>query len=189
MDFSPRLLERIRDRDPEAVRLFVRHFERPLWAYVVGMVRDAGLAEEICQDALMRAIQGLARLPPDRLATLALEPWLYRIALNLTRNTLRKRRWPIAVGDGRPTAETRTPDADVERREVAEAVWKALGELPVAVRGVVIWFYIEGYSYSEIADRLGKPVGTVKAQISRAAARLRRALDEHRPAVRGGNRA
>lgn len=157
-------------------------FQDRLYAFVLRMCGDARDAEEIVQDALVRAYRALVRYPPDRRRALALRAWLYRITLNLTRNRLRGRRRPmVPLEDGAgelPADPSARPAAMLERAEGSRRLARLVGALPDRYRAAVVLRHVEGLGYAEIAGVLGQPEGTVKANVHRGLALLRRALGE-----------
>lgn len=145
----------------------------------------AGDAEEVAQDALVRAYRAMATYGPERIRTLRLGPWLATITINLARN--RRRR----IGDRRPAAplepllqagyEPRASEASApleiaQRREAREQLADALLTLPAAMRDAIVLRHVDGMSISDVAAALGRPEGTVKAQVHRGLALLRARL-------------
>jgi RNA polymerase sigma-70 factor (ECF subfamily) len=135
-------------------------------------------AEEIAQEALVRAHGALHRYPATRVRSLHLRAWLVRITLNAGHSRLRARR-PVQpldedapVRDGAPGPEARAEEAEGNRR-----VALLLAELPERHRIPVALRHVEGLSYEEIAEALDMPVGTVKANVHRGLRTLREALD------------
>jgi RNA polymerase sigma-70 factor (ECF subfamily) len=158
-------------------------FQDRLYAFALRYCASARDAEEVTQDALVRAYRALASYPTERRRALALRPWLYRITLNVARNRLRGRRLRLvsldaldadradAPVDGAPRAPERLESAE-RRRTLARLV----AALPERYRAAVILRHVEGIGYVEIGAVLGQPVGTVKANVHRALALLRQAL-------------
>jgi RNA polymerase sigma-70 factor (ECF subfamily) len=167
------------DRSYEGV---VLAFQHRLYAFALRMCGDPRDAEEIVQDALVRAYRALARYPPDRRRALALRAWLYRITLNVTRNRLRGRRRPVVPLDtgavDTPADASARPAAVLERAERRRMLAKLVAELPQRYRAAVVLRHVEGLGYAEIAAALAQPEGTVKANVHRGLALLRRALGE-----------
>jgi RNA polymerase sigma factor (sigma-70 family) len=135
-------------------------------------------SQDVAQEAALQAFLGLAQLhEPDRFGA-----WLHAIAANLARMALRRRRLLSldALADGAPPtvlwAATPTPEEVHAAREVHDAIVAALGELSSVNREVAIGFYLEGYSYAELAELLGVPVSTVKGRLFKGRRQLRRAL-------------
>jgi RNA polymerase sigma-70 factor, ECF subfamily len=171
-----------------------RSFERVVVAYqgricgfalrLTGNPQDA---EEVAQDAFVRAYRALRKFEAERIAALALRPWLYQIALNAARNRARVRRHrtvPLIVGEEAeretrdgvpepPDGATEGPAEFAERAGVGAMLARLVAQLPERYRAAVILRHIEGLSYPEAAAVLGQPVGTVKANVHRGTKLLR----------------
>jgi RNA polymerase sigma-70 factor (ECF subfamily) len=164
----------------------VRTYQGRLFAFALRMTGDAQDAEEVTQDAFLRAYRALASYTPDRVRALLPRPWLYQITLNVARNQRRGRRLPIVSLDGSPTGEARDfpdheheqPDVTFERREHQDELARLVTALPARYRAAVILRHVEGLSYSELATVLAQPVGTVKSNVHRGIHLLRAALAE-----------
>jgi uncharacterized protein len=135
-------------------------------------------AQDVAQEAALQSFLGLAQLhEPERFGA-----WLHAIAANLARMALRRRRLLSldALTDGAPLAAlwsaVPTPEEVHAAREVHDAIVAALGELSSVNREVAIGFYLEGYSYAELAELLGVPVSTVKGRLFKGRRLLRQAL-------------
>lgn len=148
----------------------------------------AGDAEEVAQDALVRAYTALAGYDAARIRELNLRPWLATITINLARNRRRRiadRRPPVQldplVEAGRePATPARlSPAAVVERHERRRELAVALLGLPGPMREAVVLRYVDGLSVSETASALARPEGTIKAQVHRGLALLRSNLTPH----------
>jgi RNA polymerase sigma factor (sigma-70 family) len=137
------------------------------------------LAEDVAQEAAVAAFVGLARLAdPVRFGA-----WLHAIAANQARMALRRRHrvtlegLPLQVAAGLPRSESGpTPEDAWASRETHQAILAALQELPPATREAVIGFYLQGYSYQELAELLGIPISTVRGRLHYGRRRLRRTL-------------
>jgi RNA polymerase sigma-70 factor (ECF subfamily) len=144
-------------------------------------------AEEIAQDAFVRAYRALQRFQSERITALALRPWLYQIALNVARNRARFKRHrtvPLLVGEEAGTdarggvpepadSAAEGPADFAERAGTGEALARLVSGLPDRYRAAVILRHIEGLSYPEAAAVLAQPVGTVKANVHRGTKLLR----------------
>jgi RNA polymerase sigma-70 factor (ECF subfamily) len=147
---------------------------------LLGEPRDA---EEVAQDALVRAYRALAGYEPDRIVALRLRPWLASITVNLARNRRRRldeRRPPLqlepileAGGDSGWTDRHAGPHERAARRETIEDLATALLALAPGPRAAVILRHVDGLSVAETAAALDRPEGTVKAHVSRGLAQLR----------------
>lgn len=162
----------------------VLEFQDRLYAFALRLTGSRADAEEITQDAFVRAWRALAGYPAERRQALALRPWLYRITLNVTRNHRRRRRLRLEPLDGlhpEPPAEAAgRPSAVLERADRGRRLAGLVRDLPERFRVAVVLRHVEGLGYREIAAVTGQPVGTVKANVHRGLARLRRALEDGR---------
>jgi RNA polymerase sigma-70 factor (ECF subfamily) len=164
----------------------VRAYQDRLFAFGLRLTGSSRDAEEIAQDTFVRAYRALARYPADRVATLRVRAWLFQIAVNVARNRargskVRETSIDAPVDDG-PAFEPaddphRSPDAVVERDEARDALAGLLAALPERYRVAVVLRHVEELRYQEIAAVLGQPVGTVKSNVHRGVALLRRALE------------
>lgn len=143
-------------------------------------------AEDLTQEAFVRAYRALIGYPPERREALRLRGWLARITLNLARNRARARD-PVAVDidDVAEPLDERGigPASIVERRESAQRWRLLLARLPPNQRLAVELRHVEGLSYPEIAEALAKPAGTVKSDVHRGVKRLRRAYESEQARV------
>lgn len=164
--------------DPDAAfEELVRRHERLVYGLAWRILGDVQRAEEAAQDAFLRAHRALLRYPPERIAELRLAGWLARIALNVARNV--RRDTPSLGGhldaaDDLHAGPESDPLAAVERRDEAERWRRLLDGLPAPQRLPVELRHVHGLSYPEIAAALDRPLGTVKVQVHRGVARLRR---------------
>lgn len=169
------LAERARRRDPSAFEELYRQCHRRIYALALRLTRDAGRAEEVTQDAFVRAWEALPAFRGDS----SFATWLHGLAVRVYLEQSRAER--------RRTERIETP-ADLEaylaavRRTMPEAMEaglaleKAVAGLPDGARVPLVLYAVEGYTYEEIARLLGLALGTVKAQIHRARRLLTEAL-------------
>ena len=163
-------------------RLVERH-QAAVYNLCVRLVGDRGAAEDATQEAFLSAFRSISRFDGGNF-----RGWLFRIAVNETKDELRRRsRRPFASLSLRgPEGEYEidVPDpaetaADVvEREAVAEGIERALLELPFEQRQVIVLSDVHGYHYEEIARMTGANVGTVKSRIHRGRERLRALLSQ-----------
>ena len=193
MDADDRLIADLAD-DLEAAfeRLVIAHQDR-LYTIALRMLGDPGDAEEAAQDALVRAYRALASYDRARIAELRLRPWLSTIVLNRCRTVGARRATrgpkPVSIdGDAnRPITEPEapaaaTPTAVAERHAERDRWAVRLAALPTAYRTAIVLRHVDGLTYPEAAEALGRPEGTVKAQVHRGIALLRTMLEaEPRP--------
>jgi RNA polymerase sigma factor (sigma-70 family) len=182
MDTDAALAARLaRDLDGAFPSLVDGHADR-LFTMALRSLGDRRDAEEVAQDALVRAYRAIATYPPDRIRELRLRPWLASIAVNLMRNRRRNLadRFPPTTLDGLveggfDPADARAiePASLAEARAGAEELGLLLLQLPGHLRAAVVLRHVDGLSVAETAAALGRPEGTVKAQVSRGLERLR----------------
>jgi RNA polymerase sigma-70 factor (ECF subfamily) len=178
-----------RDLDGTFEALVLAHQDR-CYSIALRMLGDPGAAEEAAQDALVRAYRAMAGYDATRIRELRLRPWLATIVLNLCRTRLARRaahgRPPLSL-DADPDRTTLpepvatdpgvSPVAVAERHAVREQWAALLGTLPPTYRAAVVLRHVDGLSYPDLARALGRPEGTVKAQVHRGLAMLRAALE------------
>jgi len=161
------------DLDGSFEALVLAHQDR-LFTIAYRTSGDRHDAEELVQDAFVRAYRALAAYPAARIRVLRLRGWLTAILLNAGRNRARVRRVPTTQLAFDPGAE---PAADpLARRDEREAWAHLLAGLTPAQRIAVVLRHVDGMSYAEIAEATGRPEGTVKAHVHRGLAALRTAL-------------
>jgi len=174
--------------DPEAgFEAVVRAYQHRLYAFALRFSGSPRDAEEIAQDAFVRAYRALATYDAERIATLRLRAWLFQITVNVARNRARGRRLdevslPTSGGTDESTMDIRdemaeTPERVAERKDEEEHLAAIVASLPERYRASVVLRHIQGLSYQEIAAVLGQPAGTVKSNVHRGVALLRQALD------------
>jgi RNA polymerase sigma-70 factor, ECF subfamily len=190
MDTQPELPDRLaRDLDGSFEEL-VRGHERLVFGLALRVVGDRADAEEVAQDTFERAYHALAGYSAERVAAMRLRPWLARIALNLARNRLRRRpppARPLEDGDGQPlavAAPAAAEPAEVAERGQERDFWAGLlAGLPRPYREAVVLRHVEGLPYGEVAEVLGRPVGTVKTHVHRGVRQLRVMLERREERV------
>jgi len=171
-------------REPTAFERLVAAYQDRLFNFAVRYTGSREDAEEVVQDAFVKAHRALyQRLAADRLVNLSLTPWLYRIALNTARNHCRRRELPTAPLPAPDEAEDPSgglhsggPEDEAERDGLRGALAAELRRLPDRYRAAVVLRHVEGLTYAEIAEVLGQPLGTVKANVHRGMLRMRPGL-------------
>jgi RNA polymerase sigma-70 factor (ECF subfamily) len=168
------LIQQARNGDRSAYGELVRCHYPGVVNVVYRLCGDAGLAEDMAQEAFLRAWNNLPSFRPGS----SLRNWLYRIAVNAALDVLR-RRTEEPVEDERMermTDETPGPEAVVIAREQAAFLQQAMRSLPEAARSVLVLREYGELSYQEIASVLDIPVGTVMSRLNYARNRLRELL-------------
>jgi RNA polymerase sigma factor (sigma-70 family) len=131
-------------------------------------------AEDVAQETFVRAYRALSSYEPGRIRELSARPWLARIALNVVRNRARQRgRRPQTVPLDGARAVVADPASGPEARAEQAAETARVASLPERYRTPLVLRHLYGLSYEEVAGVLDRPVGTVKAQVSRAIQQLK----------------
>ena len=174
-----------RDLDAAFPGLVEAHQDR-LYTIALRLLGDRRDAEEVAQDALVRAFRAMGGYQHERIEALRLRPWLASIAVNLARNRRRRaedRRPPgqlepmLDAGFDVPIDGRAGPEHGAARRETQRELAGALLRLTPAVRAAIVLRHIDGLSLAETSEALGRPEGTIKAQVHRGLRELRAQLE------------
>lgn len=172
------VVARVLAGDTSLFEILMRRYNQPLFRVARGILADDVEAEDVMQEAYLRAFRELASFRGDaRFST-----WLTRIACNeaLARVQKRRRLIPLATGGEPPDppAETPGPERDLENRELQAVLRAAVEILPDPLRAVFCLREIEVLSTEQTADALGLTVENVRVRLHRAKLSLRQTLDE-----------
>jgi RNA polymerase sigma-70 factor (ECF subfamily) len=175
-DLDQQLVERVQRGDKHAFDLLVTKYQRKLGRLISRFVRDPAEAEDVTQDAFIKAYRAL----PGFRGESAFYTWLYRIGINTAKNHLlaNKRRAPTSTPfdaedsesfeDASLLREVNTPENELMSKQVVGVVQSSLQQLPEDLRSALTLREIEGLSYEEIAIVMDCPIGTVRSRIFRA---------------------
>ncbi len=170
------------DRDAAFPHL-VRALVDGVYSGVLRLTGSRADAEDLTQETFLRAYRALGEYPPGRIRELRLREWVWTIAANLCRNRARsRRRHPEEALPAEAALADPAPGPEVHALAAAgsEALAAQLARLPWAPRAAVVLRHVTGLTYAEIAAALGRPEGTVKADVHRGLQQLRAALEEER---------
>jgi RNA polymerase sigma-70 factor (ECF subfamily) len=178
------LVQRVQRGDKSAFDVLVLKYQHKVVKLVMRYMRDPADAEDVAQEAFIKAYRALPQFRGDS----AFYTWLYRIAINTAKNAIVSRdRSPVAYDldlqnseesydmQGR-LADTETPEALVLTEEIRTIVNAAIAQLPEDLRTAIVLRELEGMSYEEIAAAMDCPVGTVRSRIFRAREAIDRKL-------------
>lgn len=163
------LLEQFARGDLEAFETLFRQFQGRVYAWIVRIVRDQGVAEDLTVETFWRIYRARARYDPAR----SFAGWAKKIATNAALDHLRTRRVEQSLPEN---ASAGPPPDPAERRDVREQIERAFRQLPVRLQAVANLALVEEISYEEIAEALGISVGAVKSRVFRAVRKLREKL-------------
>ena len=161
----------------------VRAYQDRLYSFALRLTGRREDAEEVAQDAFVRAYRALKTYPAERVRALALKAWLYQITLNVARNRFRGKAARLR-SDREPGRRTTTRRAAPTRASsrIAAAPTSRLSSagLPERFRNAIVLRYVEGLRIEEVATILKQPLGTTKSNLHRAVIALRVAIEESR---------
>ena len=190
------LVARSRGGDLDSFNQLVLRWERPIYALAYRVIGREEDARDVAQETFLRAFRALSGFKGQA----KFSSWLYRITLNLCRDWIRReRRTPLSPApegvDLIELAGEATPSETIEdlvsRKQLSEAVAKAMALLPEEQRTAIILKEYHGLTFQEIADLLDCPLSTVKTRLYQGLTVLRRHLHErdeaHLAAHRGGS--
>jgi RNA polymerase sigma-70 factor (ECF subfamily) len=175
-EVDQQLVERAQKGDKHAFELLVAKYQRRLGRLISRFVRDSAEAEDVTQEAFIKAYRALPAFRGES----AFYTWLYRIGINTAKNYL------LSLGRRPPTTtqfdaeesedfegasqlqDVSTPENELMSKQVIDVVNSSLQQLPDDLRTALTLREIEGLSYEEIAEVMNCPIGTVRSRIFRA---------------------
>jgi RNA polymerase sigma-70 factor (ECF subfamily) len=175
-EVDQQLVERAQRGDKHAFELLVAKYQRRLGRLISRFVRDSAEAEDVTQEAFIKAYRALPAFRGES----AFYTWLYRIGINTAKNYL------VTLGRRAPTStqfdaeesedfegsellqDVNTPENELMSKQVAGVVNSSLLQLPEDLRTALTLREIEGLSYEEISEIMNCPIGTVRSRIFRA---------------------
>ena len=159
------VLRKAQRGDERAFSLIVRAYEVPVFNYVLRLVGDRSLAEDLTQEVFLRVYQGL----PSFSLRSRFTTWLFQVTKNRVLDELRAfERRPRAVVAIEDIPPLEAVDAPLEQVEEMDAVWRAVQDLNVDLKMALLLRDVVGLSYNEIADSLEITLATVKWRIYKA---------------------
>ena len=167
--------------DPDSFNELVLRWERPIYALAYRTIGREEDARDVCQETFLRAFRAL----PGFRGQAKFSSWLYRIALNLCRDWVRReRRTPVVQApedvDLIEMAAAAEPSESIEdlvaRKDLARAVERVMARLPEEQRTAIVLKEFHGLTFREIADLMGCPLSTVKTRLYQGLTVLRREL-------------
>lgn len=168
------LVRRAQGGDTEAFSALVRRTQRSVYQLALRFMRDANLAEDMAQDAYLKAFRLIRGFRGD----CSFSTWMYRVTCSVCLNELnrRKRRSEVPLGPHEPSPLQ--PGAPVEEEEVKELVRRSVVKLPEHYATALTLYYLDDVAYDEIARVMEIPLGTLKTWMHRGRKQLRRIVEE-----------
>ena len=188
MSIDQELVKRVQAGDKKAFDLLIMNYQQRIIHVITGFVHDPVEAMDVAQEAFIKAYRALPGFRGDS----AFYTWLYRIAINTSKNylTASSRRPPLSDVDAMDATvyydapelkEFETPENSLMSVELEQAIQLAIDSLPEDTATAIKLREFEGMSYEEIAQAMDCPIGTVRSRIFRA----REAIDKQVKAVMG----
>lgn len=176
------LLQRIVAQDRDALDILYGRYATPVYSLALHMLKQPPLAEEVTQDVFLNIWLKAASFNSDRGQP---RSWIMSVAHHRVIDVVRSRRRTTTMTDpdGYETLE-RIPaggasvESQVQQNLDRERIMRALATLPESQKEVILLAYYEGFSQSEMAERLGLPLGTIKTRVRLAMQKLRAVLQE-----------
>ncbi len=177
------LLDRSAAGEEGAFREIVSRYKHGLYAFLRNFLNRQDLIEDVFQETFLQLFTSQASFDPTR----PLRPWLYTIAANKAKDTLRKMKRTAAVPIGTMTesdemsfgdmvnvltAEEERPFEDLEKDETATNVRRIVADMPDNLREILVLAYFNRFSYKQMAQVLSIPIGTVKSRLHTAVGRF-----------------
>ena len=161
----------------------IAHYKNMVYNLAYRMSNNPHEAEDISQEAFLRAYQSLARFNPSY----KFSTWLYQITLNIIRDKFKRKEidyvsldTPIKTDDSefyhQPADLTNNPEQIIARQEDAQSIQQAIYSLPLKYREVIVLRHLQDLSYIEISNILKLPTGTIKVHLYRARELLKKIL-------------
>ena len=175
------LIDQAKAGEPTACDALARRYRRAAYLLALQMLGNRDDAMDVTQDAMLRFFSTLNSFDAAR----RVQPWLFTIVRNQVRDLWRQRqRRPAdAIGEsdalvGQLAAPQPSPEADLRRQELRQRVWRALATLSPDKREIIVLRDFHDLSYSDIAEVLDIPIGTVMSRLHGARRQLRARLEE-----------
>lgn len=182
------LARRAQSGEIEAFNEIFARLNEPVLNYIYRMLGERPAAEDVTQEAFIKAHAALDTLGPPW----DIKSWIYRIASNLAIDDLRRRKQFVDLEENEPMPETgpaqRPAERDVQRAELQEDIWMVLSLLPTSYRQVLVLREFNRLSYAEIAESLGITQTNARQVLHRARTRFRQAYGWHRTLAEGVER-
>ncbi len=177
------LLQRYIEGDEAAFREIVNRYRNSLYAFLKQFLNQPDLVDDVFQETFLQLFTSRESFDPSR----PLRPWLFTIAANKAKDALRKSQRTSAVPIGTISesedmsfdemlnalsSDTAVPYDEVERSETATRVSEVIANMPENLREILVLAYFNRFSYKQMAEILGIPIGTVKSRLHTAVARF-----------------
>ena len=159
------LVERVKRGDKKAFDVLVLKYQHKIIKLISRYVRDQDEVQDVAQEAFIKAYRKIGSYDSEK----PFSPWFYKLLKNLCIDHYKRRRRLNEI----PLGDIQVLSCDKEDREMKEVLWKGIAELPIDQREVIILRYFRQLSYQEMAEVLGKPIGTIMSSLYYAKKKLK----------------
>jgi len=170
------LLQRLQRREPEALGELYDKYGRLVYSLILRVVRDSGTAEDLVQETFIRVWNRVQSFDSQKGS---IAPWILAVARNRAIDYLRSaqaRHDPVELNQMDHPSLYSEMETDLLNRDSARRIQTAMQKLPDTQRQVIEFAYFEGLSQTEMAERMGQPLGTIKTWVRSALRVLREEL-------------
>lgn len=170
------LLKQITQEEAEAI---FREHSAHIYRVALFLSKSRTLADDITQDTFLQVFRKYNSYDPSK----PIRPWIYKIAVNITRNTLRKQKLFHFMKEAPDNEGCLLVEEQVLKNESAEELWKEINHLPLKSREIIIMHYYSGLKLNEISTALDIPLGTCKSRLNTARSTLEKNLLKNRTVI------
>lgn len=173
------------DISKEKAEAIFREHSAYVYRVALFLTKSKMLADDITQETFFQVFRKYSKFDNTK----SIQPWIYKITLNITRNMLRRQRWLHYVGEVPEAIDMKSIENTVIEGEEAKKLWEEINKLSLKSREVIILHFYCGMKLKEIADIIDIPLGTCKSRLNHGLKTLRTNLPENDMLVfnRGGN--
>jgi len=172
-------------RHKDVFEELVKRFQNRIYNFILRYCSGSNeLAQDLAQEVFVKAYFALSQFKPER----KFSTWIFTLARNHTIDESRKKKLKYTsldepVLEATVASKLANPHQELEQKDKEQVMKKAINKLDKPYREVIILFYLQQFSYQEIADILKKPLGTIKSQLNRAKDALKIILLEYKEAL------
>lgn len=170
MEIDTGFIERLYQKDEEAIKIFLNEFKIPLYNYIYRMTRSRHDVEDILQEVFLKIFKNIQRIDFSK----NYKSFIYKVARNSTLDFLRKRKDEYELNEEVMSGE----DISYRKIETKDRIEKALQSIRMEEREIILLKYIQGLKISEISEILEIPENTVKVRIFRAVRKIRKHMQD-----------
>lgn len=163
------------DISKEKAEAIFREHSAYVYRVALFLTKSKALADDITQETFLQVFRKFSRFDDSK----PIQPWIYRITLNTTRNMLRKQRWLYFVGEVPETTDLKSMENTFIKSEEARELWKEINKLALKSREVIVLHFYCGMKLKEAAEIIGIPLGTCKSRLNQGLKTLRKNLPEN----------